>query len=131
MGQSQIRFGMSELSATAKRKLRQSRRSSTKRKPRLEFSKKLTIGDSIGYVVIMLVVFAILLFRPELATFAQNFFAYLTTAYVSLRLGYTAKAGVENYKKIAENYKTIAELASEGDPEMETDCESDDEESLG
>ena len=117
---------MSELSATAKRRLRQSRKSSTKRKPPLEFSKKLTVGDSIGYVIILLVVFAVLLFRPELATFAQNFFAYLTTAYVSLRLGYTAKAGVENYKKIAENYKAIAELAPENESE-ERDCESDDE----
>jgi len=43
-----------------------------------------------------------------------------------LRLGYTAKAGVENYKKIAENYKAIAELATEEEKEEE-DCESDDE----
>ncbi len=63
----------------------------------------------------------ILLLRPELGAFAQNIFAYLTTAYVSLRLGYTAKAGVENYKKIAENYKAIAELASSDS------CESSDE----
>ena len=121
--------GTSELSATAKRRLRQSRKSSTKRKPPLEFSKKLTVGDSIGYVIILLVVFAVLLFRPELATFAQNFFAYLTTAYVSLRLGYTAKAGVENYKKIAENYKAIAELAPESESE-ERDCELDDEDEV-
>ena len=123
--------GTSELSATAKRRLRQSRKSSTKRKLPLEFSKRLTVIDIIVYVLLALVLLSILIFRPELATFAQTFFAYLTTAYVSLRLGYTAKAGVENYKKIAENYKTIAELASEGDPETETDCESDDEESLG
>jgi len=30
-----------------------------------------------------------------------------------LRLGYTAKAGVENYKKIAENYKAISDLAQD------------------
>ena len=71
------------------------------------------------------------LLRPELGTFSQNIFAYLTTAYVSLRLGYTAKAGVENYKKIAENYKAIAELATDNEEE-EKDCESNDEEvSLG
>lgn len=68
----------------------------------------------------------VLLLRPELGTFAQNIFAYLTTAYVSLRLGYTAKAGVENYKKIAENYKAIAELATEEEKD-EKDCESADE----
>lgn len=76
--------------------------------------------------MLALVLLSILIFRPELATFAQTFFAYLTTAYVSLRLGYTAKAGVENYKKIAENYKAIAELAPEYESE-DRDCESDDE----
>ncbi len=71
----------------------------------------------------------VVVLNPEiLGEFAETIFAYLTTAYVSLRLGYTAKAGVENYKKIAENYKSIAELASD----KEEDCESDDEEeSLG
>lgn len=96
----------------------------------LEFSKKLTIIDIIVYLLLAAAIIVTLLLRPELGTFAQNIFAYLTTAYVSLRLGYTAKAGVENYKKIAENYKAIAELA-ETDKE-EKDCESDDgEESLG
>lgn len=38
----------------------------------------------------------------------------MTTAYVSLRLGYTAKAGVENYKKIAQTYKEVTSLNSSG-----------------
>lgn len=42
-----------------------------------------------------------------LGTYIQNLFAYATTAYVSLRLGYTAKAGVENYQKIHNAYKEI------------------------
>ena len=42
----------------------------------------------------------------------------MTTAYVSLRLGYTAKAGVENYKKIAQTYKEITSLNSNGDYEQ-------------
>lgn len=68
-------------------------------------------------------ILTLLFLEPEtLGAFAQTIFAYLTTAYVSLRLGYTAKAGVENYKKIATNYKSIAELADNDD------CESDDEE---
>ena len=77
-------------------------------------------------------ILSLLLVNPEsLGEFAKSIFAYLTTAYVSLRLGYTAKAGVENYKKIAENYKTIAELAEDRKKEEE-DCESDDDdESLG
>lgn len=115
---------------TQKRKQKQSRRSLRKRKQPLEFSKKLTIVDIIVYLVLALGILTVSLLRPELGTFAQNIFAYLTTAYVSLRLGYTAKAGVENYKKIAENYKAIADLATDDDKEK--DCESDDEEeSLG
>jgi hypothetical protein len=72
----------------------------------------------------------LLFFNPELEAFAGTIFAYLTTTYVSLRLGYTAKAGVENYKKIAENYKAIAELMPT-DEEEEDDEPSDEEESLG
>lgn len=77
----------------------------------LEFSKKLTIIDIIVYALLTITLLIILLIRPELGAFAQNIFAYMTTAYVSLRLGYTAKAGVENYKKIAESYKAVAECA--------------------
>jgi len=74
----------------------------------------------------------ILLIRPELGAFAQNIFAYMTTAYVSLRLGYTAKAGVENYKKIAENYKAVAEATPTTDSEeseeiIETELEEGEE----
>ena len=72
-----------------------------KKKKPLEFSKRLTLVDIVVYVVLTIVLLSILIIRPELGAFAQNIFAYLTTAYVSLRLGYTAKAGVENYKKIA------------------------------
>ena len=81
------------------------------------------------WVFLALILLVILLLRPELGVYAQTIFAYLTTAYVSLRLGYTAKAGVENYKKIAENYKAIAELT----PDTPTDDSesSDEEEVLG
>lgn len=54
--------------------------------------------------------------EPMLGTYIQNIFAYTTTAYVSLRLGYTAKAGVENYQKIHNAYKemTVKEDGSNG-----------------
>jgi hypothetical protein len=38
-------------------------------------------------------------------------FTTATAAYVSLRLGYTAKAGVENYKKISQTYTEIAQAS--------------------
>ena len=118
---------MSDQNATAKRKQKQSRRSSQKRKQPLEFSKKLTIIDVITWVFLALVLLIILLLRPELGAFAQNIFAYLTTAYVSLRLGYTAKAGVENYKKIAENYKAIAELMPAENSDESSDLDEDED----
>lgn len=89
-----------------------------KKKKPLEFSKKLTIVDIGVYATLTVVLLVILLIRPELGAFAQNIFAYLTTAYVSLRLGYTAKAGVENYKKIAQTYKEVTTLNSAGDYEL-------------
>lgn len=88
-----------------------------KKKTPLEFSKKLTLVDINVYIALTIILLIILLVRPELGAFAQNIFAYMTTAYVSLRLGYTAKAGVENYKKIAQTYKEVTSLNSAGDCE--------------
>ena len=114
---------------TAKRKQKRSRQSQQKLKRPLEFSKKLTIIDVVTWVFLALILLIILVLRPELGAYAQTIFAYLTTAYVSLRLGYTAKAGVENYKKIAENYKAIAELAP--DTPSDNSESSDEDEELG
>ena len=58
--------------------------------------------------MLVIAVLTLLFVSPDLDSVLQTIFTYLTTTYISLRLGYTAKAGVENYKKIAENYKTIA-----------------------
>ena len=48
-----------------------------------------------------------MLVQPSLADPCINIFGGATAAYVSLRLGYTAKAGVENYKKISASYRNI------------------------
>ena len=79
---------------------------------KIEFSKRLTLIDIVAWIFLSICLLIALLFRPELGSFIQNIFAYLTTAYVSLRLGYTAKAGVENYKKIAQTYKEVTSLNS-------------------
>lgn len=88
------------------------------KKTPLEFSKRLTLVDINIYIVLTIILLVVLLVRPELGAFAQNIFAYMTTAYVSLRLGYTAKAGVENYKKIAQTYKEVTSLNSAGNYEQ-------------
>lgn len=74
----------------------------------MEFSKKLTIVDIIAWAVFSLVLLVVLIVRPEVAQYCSSIFTTATAAYVSLRLGYTAKAGVENYKKISNTYKEIA-----------------------
>lgn len=80
-------------------------------KSKLEFSKRLTIVDIICWAVITILLLVVMLFQPGIATYCVNIFNAATAAYVSLRLGYTAKAGVENYKKISQNYQEIANSA--------------------
>lgn len=60
----------------------------------------------------LLFILIIVLVKPELAQFGISALTGVTTVYVSLRLGYTAKAGLENYKKISETYKEIQEAAA-------------------
>ena len=94
----------------------------------IEFSKRLTVIDIVAWVFLSICLLIVLLFRPELGSFLQNIFAYLTTAYVSLRLGYTAKAGVENYKKIAQTYKEVTSLNAKGNYQStSTDYEEEEE----
>lgn len=65
---------------------------------KLEFSKKLSYIDIISWIGISLVLLIASYITPNL-NFIQSF-DIVTKAYVVLRLGYTAKAGLENFKKI-------------------------------
>lgn len=85
------------------------------KKKKLEFSKKLTIVDIICWSIISLVLLVIMLIQPDVATYCVSIFNVETAAYVSLRLGYTAKAGVENYKKIASTYSSLASINEESE----------------
>ena len=64
---------------------------------KLEFSKQLTIIDICCWTIVTLVLLIVMLVVPALAEYCVSIFGGATAAYVSLRLGYTAKAGVENY----------------------------------
>ena len=98
---------------------------------KIEFSKRLTLIDLVAWIFLSICLLVALLFRPELGSFIQNIFAYLTTAYVSLRLGYTAKAGVENYKKIAQTYKEVTSLnSSDNYQSVSTDYDEEEEEDV-
>lgn len=72
-----------------------------------------------GIASISLIVVLVLV--PGIAQYCQNMLTTFATVYVSLRLGYTAKAGVENYKKI----HSLLEIKEE------EDNTSEDEESEG
>ena len=67
---------------------------------KMEFSKQLTIIDICCWTIVTLVLLIVMLVMPTLAEYCVSIFGGATAAYVSLRLGYTAKAGVENYQKI-------------------------------
>ena len=82
-----------------------------KDKKKLEFSKRLTIVDIICWGFITTLLLVVMLIQPGLAQYCVSIFTTATAAYVSLRLGYTAKAGVENYKKISQTYTEIAQAS--------------------
>lgn len=51
--------------------------------------------------------------RSDIANFCVEAMAYVTTAGVSLRLGYSAKSAIENYQKILKTSKNKEENYSE------------------
>lgn len=65
-----------------------------------EHSKKLTIIDTIIYVVLMVVILVLMAIRIELCLYLKDIIGYITTAYVALRATYGTKAAVENYQKL-------------------------------
>jgi len=75
-----------------------------------------------------LAILAIVVINQGLASFGSSALAGVTTVYVSLRLGYTAKAGIENYKKISETYKEIQDAAAISDNNEEDNSEDYDNE---
>lgn len=85
-------------SSSAATQVSHRRNPNTKMKPKkMEFSKQLTIIDICCWTIVTLVLLIVMLVMPTLAEYCVSIFGGATAAYVSLRLGYTAKAGVENY----------------------------------
>lgn len=94
-------------SNSAATQTRRKRKVTSVKKP-MEFSKQLTMIDICCWAIVTLLLLIVMLVQPELASYCINIFNAATAAYVSLRLGYTAKAGVENYKKISSTIKSIS-----------------------
>lgn len=66
----------------------------------MEFSKKMAIFDTIYYIVFIIASIILAITWPAFAAICPDLVTIFTTGLITLRLGYTAKAGVENYKKI-------------------------------
>ena len=65
-----------------------------------EHSKKLTIIDTIIYVILMIIILALMVARVELCLYLKDIVGYITTAHVALRATYGTKAAIENYQKL-------------------------------
>ena len=72
------------------------------------------------YFILMVGLIIIMIVRSDIANFCVEAMAYVTTACVSLRLGYSAKSAIENYQKILKE----AQAKREAEENLEEDAET-------
>ena len=65
-----------------------------------EHSKRLTLIDCLTYFILMAAMITLIILIPQSSLAWTDIVLYLTTAHVSLRLGYSFKSGLENFQKI-------------------------------
>lgn len=82
-----------------------------------EHSKRLTVVDTIIYVIFIAALIALTAVKVELAEPYVKIVSYLTTAYVALRATYGIKSGLENYKKISSSFNEARLGIDEDDEE--------------
>ena len=70
-----------------------------------EFSKKMAIFDTIYYIIFVVASIILACVWPPFAGICPELITIFTTGLITLRLGYTAKAGLENWNKIKSNFK--------------------------
>ena len=90
-----------------------------------EHSKKLTIIDTVIYVFLMIALIAVMIIWPHIADYCVDAMGYVTTAFVAVRLGYSAKGAVENFMKIKSN------MTSQGVSSIVVEETTSEEETLG
>lgn len=66
-----------------------------------EHSKKLTIIDTIIYVILMIGLLVVMIIRSDIAENCVNAMGHTTTAFIAVRATYGVKAGLENWRKCA------------------------------
>ena len=60
----------------------------------------MAIFDTIYYIIFIIASITLAIVWPSFAAICPDLVTIFTTGLITLRLGYTAKAGIENYKKI-------------------------------
>ena len=85
-----------------------------------EHSKKLTIIDTVIYVFLMVGLITVMIIWPHIAEYCVEAMGYVTTAFVAVRLGYSAKGAVENFMKIKSNMSQQNVVIEETTTEEET-----------
>lgn len=86
----------------------------------MEFSKKMAIFDTIYYIIFIIASITLAIAWPAFAAICPDLVTIFTTGLITLRLGYTAKAGVENYKKIERSMRgyNVYEYEQEEEEEL-------------
>ena len=85
-----------------------------------EHSKKLTIIDTVIYVFLMVALITVMIIWPHIAEYCVDAMGYVTTAFVAVRLGYSAKGAVENFMKIKADMECKEKVEEEIEEETET-----------
>lgn len=92
-----------------------------------EFSKRLTVADTIIYCALVIGCLVILLVRSDIATYIAGIITTLTTCLITLRGFYYGKSALENYRKI----KNDIDKVIDNDNDDENEDEESEEEEVG
>lgn len=84
-----------------------------------EFSKKMAVFDTIYYIVFAVASITLACIWQPFAAICPELLTIFTTGLVTLRLGYVAKAGAENFAKIKNTFDSARGLQEEINAEEE------------
>lgn len=85
----------------------------------------MTVYDNITFTAASILLVGAMFCRPEIADTAASMLGTFATVYVSVRLGYAAKSGVENYRKIANAMNQTQSCDCNEDYMYEEECSED------
>ena len=78
-----------------------------------QFSKKMAVFDTVYYIVFAAACIIGAIIWPSFGAICPDLMTIFTTGLVTLRLGYVAKAGVENFTKIKRDFDMARDFNAE------------------